>query len=48
MEPQAITARLPRELYEWLRHTAFERRVSQNDILIKALEEYRRREGRKS
>lgn len=36
MEVQAITARLPADLYESLRRTAFERRKPMNVILIEA------------
>jgi hypothetical protein len=48
MDTQAITARLPRDLYQWLRRTAFERNQAQNLIIIAALEEYRRRAERGS
>lgn len=45
METQAITARLPRDLHEWLRDAAHERRVSMNDVLVQALEAERKRQG---
>lgn len=35
---QAMTVRLPRPLYEWLRRTAFERHVSMSQIIIAAIE----------
>jgi hypothetical protein len=45
MEQQAITFRLPGELYEWLRREAFETREAMNSIVIAALED-RREHGR--
>jgi predicted transcriptional regulator len=48
MDTQAKTVRLPKDLYQWLRRTAFEWNKSQNDIIVAALTEYRRREERKS
>ena len=41
MDEQPITFRLPKELYEWLRREAFERRNSMNAILVAALSQYR-------
>jgi hypothetical protein len=41
MDAQAITVRLPRDLYEWLRQAAFEQRRSQASIIADALETYR-------
>lgn len=38
METQAMTVRLPKELYERLRREAFENRVSQASIVIDAIE----------
>lgn len=40
-ETQAITARLPQDLYEWLRREAFDKRTSQAAIIIEALTLYR-------
>jgi len=48
METQAKTVRLPTDLYQWLRRVAFEWNKSQNDIMVAALTEYRRREDRGS
>lgn len=39
METQAITVRLPVELYERLRREAFDKRTSQVAIITEALEE---------
>lgn len=41
MATQAITVRLPVELYQWLRRDAFEREVSQTSLVIEALEKLR-------
>lgn len=38
---QAVTLRLPVELYRWLRRDAFEREVSQVSIVVEALEKLR-------
>ena len=43
MDEQAITLRLPGELYEWLRREAFETRDSMKAITVTALEELRER-----
>lgn len=37
---QALTARLPRDLYERLRRASYERHVPQNTILCEALAEH--------
>lgn len=33
-----MTARLPRDLHEWVRQQAFDRRISMNDVLVAAVE----------
>jgi predicted transcriptional regulator len=38
---QAITVRLPEDLYEWLRQYAFDGRVSQAAVVVAAITEYR-------
>ena len=38
MDQQAITFRLPKNLYEQLRRTAFERRTSMNEIVVEGIE----------
>jgi predicted transcriptional regulator len=40
-ETQAITVRLPRDLYEWLRQQAFDQRVSQAALVTDAIAEYK-------
>lgn len=37
-DTQAMSVRLPRDLYEWLRREAFERREHMNAIVIRALD----------
>lgn len=46
METQAMTVRLPQELYERLRREAFEKRVSQNSIIIDAIEKRLENDGK--
>jgi predicted transcriptional regulator len=45
METQAVTFRLPRDIYEKLRQTAFERErgASMNSIVVDAVTEWLRR-----
>jgi hypothetical protein len=43
MDQQAMTIRLPAELYEWLRREAFDTREPMNGIVVTALEELRAR-----
>lgn len=42
---QAFTARLPDDLYEWLRTESFKTRKSQNSIIIEALASQRDRKA---
>jgi hypothetical protein len=37
METQAMTIRMPKELYELLRREAFDKRVSQASIIVEAV-----------
>lgn len=41
-DEQALTVRLPRDLYEKLRRAAFERHVSMNTLIIEAVREVMR------
>jgi len=40
-----MSTRIPPDLYEWLRHEAFELREPMNAIVVAALEERRARSG---
>lgn len=45
VEDHALSVRLPNELYEQLRRTAFERRISQADIVREALTRFFKEDG---
>lgn len=48
MDTQAITIRLPADLYERLRREAFDSRTSQNAIIVKELTDRYKRQDRKN
>lgn len=37
-DTQAMTVRIPKPVYEWLRRTAFDRHIPMNQIVITAIE----------